>query len=164
MHPTILAKRKADAVGKLTYAAEALAELLNLDSALIAGLHPVGIHDTLLREMLLLEGVANLITAVAIEAGAIQEGVSMETPQKEEADAHWVEPTTEPPLAPDRAQETEFLSPETAEAEQLEVADSAEDSGVGLEGLPAPTLEEAPVKEEPPAPKKSKPTRQRVKK
>jgi len=152
MHPTILAKRKADAVGKLSYAAERLAETLDLDSGLIAGLHPVGIHDTLLREMLLLEGAANLITAVAIQAGAITEGVSMET---EASEPHWIEPAAEvsPEESPEAmAQaESEFLKPEATEEQP---------AAVFFE-------EEAPAEEEP-APKKStaprKSTRKRVKK
>lgn len=114
MHPTILAKRKAEAVAKLVVAAEALAETLELDRELITGLHPVGVHDNLLREMLLLEGTSNLITAVAIQAGAIQEGVSMETPRAEEPEAHWVE-TTSPEAEQPFTEEAEFLSPGTAE-------------------------------------------------
>jgi hypothetical protein len=153
MHPTILAKRKADAVGKLSYAAERLAETLDLDSGLIAGLHPVGIHDSLLREMLLLEGAANLITAVAIQAGAITEGVSMET---EASEPHWVESAETTPAeseAPaeaepepwiDQSKELELLSPETDEAQQEAPAEE----------------ERAPKK--PAAPRKS--TRKRVKK
>lgn len=89
MHPTILAKRKAEAVAKLVFASEALAETMELDSALIAGLHPIGTHDNQLREMMLLEGAANLITAVAIQSGAIKEGVSVETP---EPPVHWIAP------------------------------------------------------------------------
>jgi len=115
MHPTILAKRKAEAVAKLVFTADALAELLNLDPALVAGLHPVGVHDNQLREMMLLEGAANLIQAVAIAAGAIREGVSMETPEPE---AHWVEPVApanpSPPETeqPELSAESEFLRPE----------------------------------------------------
>lgn len=85
MHQTILVKRKAEAGGKLLYAAERLAETLKMDPALMAGLHPVGIKDTNVREMMLLEAVANLITAVAINIGAMKESapVSMETPEPE---------------------------------------------------------------------------------
>jgi len=97
MHPTILVKRKAEAVGALIYAAEALAKTLNLDPALVAGLHPVGIKDAHVREMMLLEGAANLIQAVAIQEGAIREGVPVETPEPEHADA-----------------ESQFLAPESA--------------------------------------------------
>lgn len=81
MHPTILAKRKAEAVGRLTYAAERLAETLGLDPALAAGLRPVGFKDAQVRELMFLEGAADLIQAVAIHSGAIQE-----------PEAHWVEP------------------------------------------------------------------------
>ena len=162
MHPTILAKRKADAVGKLTYAAEALAELMGLDPALIAGLHPVGIHDTLLREMLLLEGAANLIMAVAMQAGAIEHGAP-------ESEAHWVE-TSE--ASEPAAEETPEVGPDGLPAPTLEevLADQPGEEPTAA----APVTMETPAEAEPievsesaaksPAPKKSKSTRKRTKK
>ena len=136
MHPTILTKRKAEAVAKLVSSAEALAETLSLDPELIKGLHPVvGSHDNQLREMLLLEGASNLITAVAIEAGAI----------KADALVTAVTPTEEA----ERATNENQVAP-------IDIA-------MGPDGLPASTLDEAPVEEVAPASKPSKASAKKTK-
>ena len=154
MHPTILAKRKAEAVAKLVFAAEALAETLELDSALIAGLHPIGTHDNQLREMMLLEGAANLIQAVAIQSGAIMEGVSMETA---EPTVHWVETSETQPEAQAADEVSLDESPEEiaqAESEFLK-PDATEEVTVQEEQPEAVFFEEEPAPEKPKVSKKS---------
>jgi hypothetical protein len=107
MHQTILVKRKAEAAGRLKFAAEALANTLSLDPEVVAGLNPVGIKDSHVREMMFLEGAANLITAVAIKEGAIKESapVSVETPEPEaaatqlDAESEFLRPTEQEPAS-----------------------------------------------------------------
>jgi len=106
MHPTILAKRKAEAVGKVVFASEALAEHFSLVPVLIAGLHPVGIKDPQVRDLMLLEAVADALLAIGIQAGAIKEGISMETVKPEAAT-----PVDEP-AEPDRPPSAEEDEPE----------------------------------------------------
>lgn len=109
MHPTILAKRKADATRKLVTAADALARQAEIDPELIKGMNRAGIHDRQARELMFLEGVANVVTAVAIHSGAIKEGVSAETagtpaeqPEEIPADGASAAEAVEAPDAPVR--------------------------------------------------------------
>jgi hypothetical protein len=92
MHPSILAKRKAQALERIGWTAEALAKHLELDPVLIEGLQPKGIKDPAAAEMMRLEGLSDLLTAVAIQTGAVKESapepgdeetVSTETPEAE---------------------------------------------------------------------------------
>jgi hypothetical protein len=113
MHPTILVKRKAEAVGRLMTASEALAKALHVDPLLITGLHPVGIRDAHVREMMLLEGVAELVAALASQADGIASQVSQ---------AHWVESLPKPRLSA----QAEIGTPVTAETATIARADRPE--------------------------------------
>jgi hypothetical protein len=124
MHPTILIQRKAQAINRIMAKAEALAKHLDLDPALIDSLQPKGVKDSQVIEMFRLEGLANLFDQLAISAG-ISEPVTVVTPAGDESPAGEVEPT---------ADEAETPIP----------------IAMGPDGLPAPTLEEAPTAEEQP--------------
>jgi len=92
MHPSILAKRKAEAVNRIVWTAEALSNHLELDPVLAEGLQPKGIKDPATAEMMRLEGLADILTAVAIQTGAVKESAS------EPADEATVSTETEPTI------------------------------------------------------------------
>lgn len=135
MHQTILVQRKALAINRIMAKAEALAKHLDLDLALIEALRPTGAKDPQVIEMFRLEALANLFDQLAISAG-IPEPVTAVTPAEDEPPAGEVEPAAE-------------------DVTPIPIAE-------GLDGLPAPTLDEAPEEPEPAA-VKSKPTKARAK-
>jgi len=120
MHPTILVQRRAQAINRIMAKAEALIKHLDLDPALIEALQPKGAKDPQVIEMFRLEALANLFDELAISAG-ITEPVTVVT-------ADEVDAATEPPAADD---------------------DTPIPIAMGPDGLPAPTLDEAPTAEEP---------------
>jgi hypothetical protein len=61
MHPSILAKRKADAINRIVVAAGTLAEVHQLNPERRAALEPKGIKDLAALEMMRLEGLASLM-------------------------------------------------------------------------------------------------------
>lgn len=74
MHPSILAKRKAQAVGNIVWTAGALAKQFELDPALTEALQPKGIKDPATAEMMRMEALSDLLMAVGLQAGAVKEG------------------------------------------------------------------------------------------
>jgi hypothetical protein len=71
MHQSILAKRKAEAVGRIVATSRALAAQFELDPALAEALEPKGIKDPQTSEMLRLEALANLLDRIAPAADAV---------------------------------------------------------------------------------------------
>lgn len=67
MHPTTLAARKATAINQIHAAAEALAQKENIDPMLLSALSLTAKKPEV-KELHLLEGVGNLLTALAISA------------------------------------------------------------------------------------------------
>lgn len=69
MHITVLATKRGQAVERITNASKKLAEKLNLSPALVDGLTPYQVKDPTVKEMRRLEGIADLLDAVAIAQG-----------------------------------------------------------------------------------------------
>lgn len=122
MHPSVFAKRRAEAMGRIDERAGALVEQLELDPALAAALQPVGIREPLAAELARLEALADLMDKIADRAGV------------------------PPPPVPDTTV-NKFIAP-PAQPEPEQEPNQVELSGV--DGLPAPTLEEEiPIEDEP---------------
>lgn len=80
MHPTILVKRKADALQRILATTDALAQHLELDPALVEALQPQGIKDPRVMEMKRLEALAALLDQLAAMAGVTEPAaVTVET-------------------------------------------------------------------------------------
>lgn len=73
MHPSILAKRKGQAVGNIVRTASALVNHFGGDPLLAEALEPKGIKDPAAAEMMRLEALSNLLLWVAIHNGAVKE-------------------------------------------------------------------------------------------
>jgi len=69
MHITVLATKRGQAVERITNASKRLAEKLNLSPALIDGLTPYQVKDPQVKEMRRLEGIADLLEALASAQG-----------------------------------------------------------------------------------------------
>lgn len=100
MHPSILAKRKADAINRIVTAAGTLADRHQLDPARRAALEPKGIKDPAAVEMMRLEGLADLLdnlAAVTVVTAPDQESKPQDDPLPpptlEDFPAHIVEPS-----------------------------------------------------------------------
>ena len=70
MHQTILTQRQLSARQKIVERLTALVHHLELDPALIETLQPAGIRDHAVRDMIQLEAVAQVLDAIAENAGA----------------------------------------------------------------------------------------------
>jgi hypothetical protein len=104
MHPSILAKRKADAINRIVVAAGALAEVHQLNPERRAALEPKGIKDLAAAEMMRLEGLADLleelndVTAVTLEqSNPVDQSAEDLRPTLDDFPAHVVE-ASEPPV------------------------------------------------------------------
>jgi len=69
MHPSILIKRKAEALNRILAKAAALVQRIKLDPALTDALQPKGIKDPQVLEMMRLEALADLFDQLAWSAG-----------------------------------------------------------------------------------------------
>jgi hypothetical protein len=143
MHPTTLAKRKALALNQIVFSAGALARIADLDPALIQGLNPAHARDAHVRDMFVMEGIAHLLTALGVSAGAIKEEapVTVETPA----------PPITPPMEPTTTDDiqTPAPTPDSFEGLPEPVIGAAEDPEAettpAVEDEPTPIEEEAPV-------------------
>lgn len=77
MHQSILAKRKAEAVNRITWTAGALVAHFEGNPALTQELEPKGVKDPAAAEMMRLEALSDLLTWVALHVGAIKESASV---------------------------------------------------------------------------------------
>lgn len=69
MHPTVLAEQKDLALKRLRGAAEAIAEKLDLDASLLAGISRQEKRPEV-QELFLVQGLADLMEGIAVAVGA----------------------------------------------------------------------------------------------
>lgn len=154
MHILILSKRNAAAQARMLRAAEALANRLELDPALVEGLKPKS-KDSAVRALKEREGVAALLEELAYSAGALERPEQTLPAEPDEGEREEAVTTVTDPESSDQPAEVSFPLP----ADLLSEPDAASTGLVVIHddpfapdgGLPAPTLEEAEA--EPPATK-----------
>lgn len=135
MHPSILAKRKAQAAHRIVEQGHKLVQFLVLDPKLAAALTPVGIKDRAAADMMQLEAIADLLDALQ---GAVRK-IPVETAP--EPKVHIETETVTPVLA--HGASTAVTPPEVV----MTMTDLPED-------LPPPVLDDEPEPETEPKPKK----------
>lgn len=126
MHPSILAKRKAQAAHRIVEQGHKLVQFLVLDPKLAAALTPVGIKDRAAADMMQLEAIADLLDEF--------QGAVRKIP---------VETAPEPKVHIETETVTAVTPPEVV----MTMTDLPED-------LPPPVLDDEPEPETEPKPKK----------
>lgn len=152
MDSVILATRRAQAINRIVETSTNLANYLRLDPVLVEALQPQ-VKDPQVKELKRLEALSELLTALAISAGAEKEPVTLA-----EADLEPLPPlqgedvtvvTAETLGAAESAEPAQSESSETASAESTESAPSetseTRPAEADQEPLPPPAVEVAPV-------------------
>ena len=100
MHPSILIKRKAEALNRILAKAAALVQRIKLDPALTDALQPKGIKDPQVLEMMRLEALADLFDQLAWSAGIDEEEPAAAVTVVTEPDSKPMEESLPGPVPP----------------------------------------------------------------